>query len=240
MVERFWPRATSSQSGCQVGGSWGCLIYPRFRHMPAAPPVPEAVQTAKQHGEMHAAGSGTSSAKTDVMIASDALSILQTATDMAARAHIGQSIRDTEIPYIAHPMRVSLLVQNIFGCRDEEVAAACLLHDTLEKTGLTAEAIQQELGPRVLHLVRALTKQPEGNRRGYWKMLRAEVWEARLIKMADALDHLDCPPEDLARRVRSAGRALELAHSGEEPIVTARQVLQDAMEAASSRARQLF
>lgn len=160
---------------------------------------------------------------------------LQTAADMAARAHAGQPIRDTETPYIAHPVRVAMLVANIFGCKDEEVAAAALLHDTLEKTGLTSEAILQELGPRVLHLVLALTKEPDGDRREYWEMLKDEVWEARLIKLGDALDHLDCPPHDLPRRLRSARRALGLAHSEEEPILTARRILTEAMEASAVR-----
>lgn len=160
---------------------------------------------------------------------------LQMAADMAARAHVGQPLRDTETPYIAHPVRVAMLVANIFGCKDEEVAAAALLHDTLEKTGLTEEAILQELGPRVLHLVKALTKEPDGNRREYWAMLNEEVWEARLIKLADALDHLDCPPHDLPRRLRSARRALGLAHSEEEPILAARRILMKEIEGARIR-----
>lgn len=158
---------------------------------------------------------------------------------MAARAHAGQFIRDTQTPYISHPAKVAMLIGNVFGCRDEEVAAAALLHDTLEKTGLTAEAILQEAGPRVLHLVLALTKEPDGNRRAYWETLHDEVWEARLIKLADALDHLDCPPEDLARRLRSARKALSLAFSDEEPMVTARVVLQEAIESASKRDRMI-
>lgn len=160
---------------------------------------------------------------------------LQTAADMAARAHAGQPIRDTETPYIAHPVRVAMLVSNVFGCADEEVGAAALLHDTLEKTGLTSEAILQELGPRVLHLVRALTKEADGNPREYWEMLNNEVWEARLIKLGDALDHLDCPAQDLPRRLRSARKALGLAHSEEEPILAARRILSEAMEAAAVR-----
>ncbi|RYD21568.1 MAG: HD domain-containing protein [Verrucomicrobiaceae bacterium] len=169
------------------------------------------------------------------MTLSRAMSPIQIAADMAARAHAGQPIRDTETPYIAHPVKVAMLIGNVFGCQDEEVAAAALLHDTLEKTGLTTEAILQEAGPRVLHLVQALTKDPDGSSRDYWEMLTDEVWEARLIKMADALDHLDCPPEALPRRLRSARKAMTLAHSTEEPIVTARRVLAEAMEAASIR-----
>ncbi|RYG93453.1 MAG: HD domain-containing protein [Alphaproteobacteria bacterium] len=163
------------------------------------------------------------------------LSSLQTAADMAARAHGGQSIRDTDIPYISHPVRVAMLVSNVFRCGDSEVAAAALLHDTLEKTTLTPDEILENLGARVLHLVRAMTKDPGGSSKEYWKTLAAEVWEARLIKMADALDHLDCPPEDLKRRLRSAKKAAELAYSNEAPLLTARRVLDEAMEAAVFR-----
>ncbi|MES2657962.1 MAG: HD domain-containing protein [Verrucomicrobiota bacterium] len=166
---------------------------------------------------------------------SDPISILQTAADLAAKAHVGQTIRFSDIPYIAHPVRVSMAVSCLFGCVDPEVAAAALLHDTLEKTGLTADEIRNALGPRVLHLVLALTKEEGGDRTEYWKCLRDEVWEARLIKMADALDHLDCPADELARRIKGAKRALELAHSEEEPIRDARRILDEAVVLAAIR-----
>lgn len=162
-------------------------------------------------------------------------SILQTAASLAAKAHVGQTVRISDIPYIAHPVGVSIAVTCLFGCNDPEVAAAALLHDTLEKTRLTGVEIRDALGPRVLHLVLAMTKDDGYNKTEYWESLYDEIWEARLIKMADALDHLDCPLDELPRRIKSGRKALQLAYSDELPIVTARRVLADALAAATSR-----
>ncbi|GAA5117339.1 HD domain-containing protein [Luteolibacter yonseiensis] len=166
----------------------------------------------------------------------DSVNTLQTAAALAAKAHAGQTIRNTDIPYIAHAMGVSMAVTCLFGCTDPEVAAAALLHDTLEKTRLTGAEIRETLGPRVLHLVVAMTKDDGYAKAEYWERLYDEVWEARLIKMADALDHLDCPADELPRRIKSGRRALELAYSEEIPIQTARRVLGEALASAVERA----
>ncbi|RYD48541.1 MAG: HD domain-containing protein [Verrucomicrobiaceae bacterium] len=178
---------------------------------------------------------GIVNARGVMMISTPTLPILQVAADMAAQAHASQTVRDTEIPYIAHPMRVALAISSSFGCQDEEVVAAALLHDTLEKTTLSEDHILDACGETVLQLVRSMTKDPNGSKRDYWERLKADVWQARLIKMADVLDHLDCPPEDLRRRIRSGIRGLDLAHSDEEPIVKARKILKRSVDAATVR-----
>lgn len=165
----------------------------------------------------------------------DPATILQTAASLAAKAHVGQTIRISDIPYIAHPVAVSMALTCLFGCCDPEIVAAALLHDTLEKTRLTGVEIREALGPRVLHLVVAMTKDNGYDKAEYWERLYDDVWEARLIKMADALDHLDCPLDELPRRIKSGRRALELAYSDEMPIQTARRVLGDALAAAMTR-----
>jgi len=78
---------------------------------------------------------------------SEPFSILQTAAALAAKAHVGQFIRTSDIPYIVHPVNVSVAVSCLFGCSDPEVVAAALLHDTLEKTRLTKDEIHDALGP---------------------------------------------------------------------------------------------
>ncbi len=131
-------------------------------------------------------------------------------------------------------MRVALAVSHDFGCHDPEVVAGALLHDTLEKTELTGKTIREVFGPRVLHLVVALTKEEGADKKAYWERLARDGWKSRIIKMADALDHLkDCPPDDLPRRIRSAGRALALASPDEEPLRKAADVLRRAIASAS-------
>ncbi|MES2925023.1 MAG: HD domain-containing protein [Verrucomicrobiota bacterium] len=154
---------------------------------------------------------------------------------MAAAAHEGQTTAFPETPYIAHPVSVAGLVMGVFGCTDPEVVAAALLHDTLEKTSLEAEEIREAMGDRVLRLVLALTKDGSGDDEARWRRLAEEGWEARLIKMGDALDHLNCGIDDLPHRIESAGRALELGFSEEEPIRLASEVLHESLRTAEVR-----
>ena len=116
----------------------------------------------------------------------------------------GQNVAAADTPFIAHPVRVAITVMAAFGCADEEVVAASLLHDALEKTSLRSAQIGEALGPRVLDLVMAMTKRSTFDESIYWQRLRRDVWEARLIKMADVLDHLDCPPQELPHRIDNA------------------------------------
>lgn len=174
-------------------------------------------------------------AKDELHMKSPRFSIFQKATDMAAKAHEGQTIRDTEVPYISHPVRVAAAVMTVFRCMDAEVGAAAVLHDTLEKTALSEEEIGIQLGERVLALVIAMTKTDAMTKVAYWKQLEKAPWEARLLKMGDALDHLDCPVKDLPRRIKSGRRALLLAFSDEGPIRTAKAVLRQQLAEAERR-----
>jgi (p)ppGpp synthase/HD superfamily hydrolase len=163
------------------------------------------------------------------------IKLLQDAVSLAATAHEGQCLNSSDTPYVVHPVRVAGLVMGAFDCTDCEVIAAALLHDTLEKTSLRAEDIASAFGAEVLGLVHALTKDRGADDEAFWKRLEDADWQARLIKMADALDHLDCPVEDLPRRIERAGMALVLASSEETPIRTARKILQEAIREAEVR-----
>lgn len=165
----------------------------------------------------------------------EGFSVFQHAMAMAARAHQGHNIRSSRVPYISHPVRVAVAVMNVFGCSDEKVAAAALLHDTLEKTTLRPREIEDAFGPVVLSLVYSLTKEKGIAKEAYWKRLAEDVWQARLIKMADALDHLDCPPSEMPKRIKSGKRALLLAFSNEAPIRKAKLSLERALAQASMK-----
>jgi len=154
---------------------------------------------------------------------------------MAAMAHAGQKIKHTDAPFISHPFRVALAVMLDFGCTDEEVIAAALLHDTLEKTPLPAQEIDITFGPRVLYLVNALTKENEADEANYWNRLTKASWEARLIKIADALDHLDCPIPELPKRIGIGRKALSLTYSGEAPLLRARRILKETLRSVELR-----
>ena len=157
------------------------------------------------------------------------------AMDFAAAAHHGQWMEERETWFISHPLRVAVLVASEFGCHDDDVISAALLHDVLEKTPATREELRRTFGSTVVDLVGDLTKASEESDDSYWGRLNASPWQARLVKMADALDHLDCPPRALGKRIQSANRALELAFTGEAPVLRAKECLRHAVDQAALR-----
>ncbi|REK19356.1 MAG: bifunctional (p)ppGpp synthetase/guanosine-3',5'-bis(diphosphate) 3'-pyrophosphohydrolase [Actinobacteria bacterium] len=83
------------------------------------------------------------------------IELLRRAYDVAARAHRGQS-RKTGAPYITHPLAVALMLAET-GL-DAPTVAAAFLHDTVEDTELTLEAIRQEFGDEIASLIDGVTK----------------------------------------------------------------------------------
>ena len=104
----------------------------------------------------------------------------------------------------------------------------------------SAEPVRQRLrwhygeGLRWRTTMIVLTLEPGEDKKSYWEQLAIAPWQARLIKMADALDHLNGPPEYLADRLKSARKALALASSPEPEIQRAATVLSDAIDTLSS------
>lgn len=155
--------------------------------------------------------------------------------DFAAAAHHGQWMEERETWFIAHPLRVAVLVASEFGCHDDEVISVALLHDVLEKTPATRGELLRNFGGTVADLVGDLTKGEDESDDSYWTRLNAAPWQARVVKMGDALDHLDCPPRALVKRIRNANRALELAFTDEAPIQRAKECLRHAVDQAALR-----
>jgi len=157
----------------------------------------------------------------------------QQAVAIAAKAHLGQTSPGTDMPYIAHPSRVALLVSSVFGCHDPEVLAAAVLHDVLEKTTVSREGLAIAMGANVAAWVEWLSKDPKAEKGHYWDQLVLAPWQARMIKMADALDHLNGPAEYLADRLKAARKALALATTPEPELQRAAVVLREAIETLS-------
>lgn len=171
---------------------------------------------------------------TPLLSLSPAAYLWQYAAAIAAEAHDGQTPPGSEVPYFAHPSRVALIVSAVFGCHDQEVLATALLHDVLEKTKVTREGMALAMGENVSMWVEYLSKTSSEEKKTYWERLALAPWQARLVKMADALDHLNGPPQYLAARLKSARKALALATSPEPEIKRAAATLGQAIETLSS------
>jgi (p)ppGpp synthase/HD superfamily hydrolase len=83
--------------------------------------------------------------------------LVRDALETARRAHAGQLRRGSDgRPYIEHPLAVAeILAGQRYG---DEVLAAALLHDVIEKSDTEASEIRERFGDRVADLVEALTE----------------------------------------------------------------------------------
>ena len=147
----------------------------------------------------------------------------QRAVSFAARRHAGQMRKDGQTPYFAHPVRVALTIQHIFGGSDEIALISALLHDLIEDTTTDYDELLEEFGPEVASAVAALSKDPrlpeEQREAAYDQQLSKASWQARLVKLADVYDNF-CEArsdqerakyaEKARRAIRCAGDACEL------------------------------
>jgi GTP pyrophosphokinase len=81
--------------------------------------------------------------------------LLRRAYVFSAREHKGQVRRSGE-PYLVHPLNVAAILADLKA--DDISIVVGLLHDVLEDTLTTREAIAQQFGAEVAELVDGLTK----------------------------------------------------------------------------------
>jgi (p)ppGpp synthase/HD superfamily hydrolase len=116
---------------------------------------------------------------------------LDHALERASELHAGQR-RKTGEPYIWHPVRTAMEVSRLGRIIDWASIEASLLHDTLEDTSYTYDAIQNEFADAA-NLVLALTKIKDNRVHTYQKLFRYVLQDIRvlLVKLADRLDNLE-------------------------------------------------
>jgi (p)ppGpp synthase/HD superfamily hydrolase len=114
---------------------------------------------------------------------------------LATKAHKGQTRKYTHEPYINHPVAVARILANL-QCSDDMLCAA-LLHDVVEDTEYTIEAVVIATNAEVARLVMELTsihseefranraerKQLEAHRLSFASA------DAQTIKVADLIDN---------------------------------------------------
>jgi GTP diphosphokinase / guanosine-3',5'-bis(diphosphate) 3'-diphosphatase len=146
------------------------------------------------------------------------LESLRRAWAIGAAAHAGQVRRSGE-PYITHPVAVAKVLAD--QGLDVETLIAAILHDTLEDTPLTREALAIEFGDTVAELVDGVTKldklqfadRQEAAAESFRKMLLAMSRDLRviLIKLADRLHNMrTLGAQSAEARERIARETLEI------------------------------
>jgi (p)ppGpp synthase/HD superfamily hydrolase len=115
------------------------------------------------------------------------------ALNFATDAHRGQVRKYTGEPYIEHPIAVVALLRTINA--DEITIAAAYLHDVVEDTNISIDAIRSNFGPVISDIVSSLTDigSSAGNRATRKRIdrerLEASGPRAQTIKLADLIDN---------------------------------------------------
>jgi GTP pyrophosphokinase len=146
------------------------------------------------------------------------LSPLRRAYDFCALRHSEQKRLSGE-PFISHPLEVVQILAEMK--LDLVCLTAGMLHDVVEDTGTTSQAIEREFGPEVARIVDGVTKigrirfmsREEQQAENFRKMVLAMVDDIRvvLVKLADRLHNmrtLEYLPPD--RQERVARETLEI------------------------------
>ena len=150
------------------------------------------------------------------------LALLQRAYEVAEQRHASQ-LRHSGDPYITHPVAVATILAELG--MDTITLVAALLHDTVEDTGYTLEALAGEFGDEVSHLVDGVTKLDKvvlgtaAEAETIRKMVIAMARDPRVlvIKVADRLHNMRTirflAPEKQARKAQETLEVIApLAH----------------------------
>ncbi|MFL0801057.1 MAG: bifunctional (p)ppGpp synthetase/guanosine-3',5'-bis(diphosphate) 3'-pyrophosphohydrolase [Agarilytica sp.] len=129
----------------------------------------------------------------------------------AEQAHTGQYRRSGE-PYITHPLAVANILASIR--MDYQSLVVAMLHDVIEDTGISKDAIADQFGETVADIVDGVSKlakighetQAEKQAKNFQKMAMAMAQDLRVIivKLSDRLHNmrtLGAMPPDKKRRI---------------------------------------
>ena len=105
---------------------------------------------------------------------------VEAARALATRLHAGQ-LDKAGSPYITHPMRVAARMET------PEAQVVGWLHDTVEDTELTVDAVEARFGPETAAAVDAISRR-EGEA---WKAYLARVKAKRLARQVKSSDLIE-------------------------------------------------
>lgn len=125
---------------------------------------------------------------------------LKDAFDLSYKAH-ATTRRRCGLPYIMHPLNVSLILVEEIGIKDITTIICALMHDVAEDTGITLEEIGTRFGEKVQTILDALTKIQEPSEKddyihieiiNFQKIFSFFAEDLRIcpIKIADRLDNM--------------------------------------------------
>ena len=119
------------------------------------------------------------------------VALIKDAYALAEEAHRPQR-RKSGLPYILHPLAVSLIVVDEMRQRDAAIICAALLHDLVEDTDHTVEEIRERFGDDVAFLVNAVTKPNKQQVDNFQHILGSVNKDIRvlILKLSDRLHNM--------------------------------------------------
>lgn len=125
--------------------------------------------------------------------------LMERALRVAAVAHRGQLRKSSNVPYLAHPLAVAMILCRA-GFDDETVLAAAMLHDVVEDTPTSLHDLAGRFPDAVLRIVDALSEnktdasgaaRPWIDRKTeHVEEIAAATTEAKAVVLADKLHNL--------------------------------------------------
>lgn len=84
------------------------------------------------------------------------MELVSEAIALAVKAHDSMRRKNSDTPYILHPMEAMIIVGTM--SEDQNLLAAAALHDVVEDAGISIEEIEEKFGKRVRELVESETE----------------------------------------------------------------------------------
>lgn len=142
--------------------------------------------------------------RTFVKTTAKALNMVNTqmALDFAIKAHEGQTRKNSDVPYIYHPLNLACHCLAM-GINDDSVVAACLLHDVIEDCGVARDELPVDDDIRDIVVLLSHEKEIDPNERdkvlkAYYGKIAADP-RASLVKCVDRCNNLTTLSWGLAR-----------------------------------------
>ncbi len=111
------------------------------------------------------------------------MELVSEAIAFAVKAHDGMRRKNSETPYILHPMEAAVIVGSMSD--DQNLLAAAALHDVVEDAEITLEEIEEKFGSRVRELVESETEDKRAD------LPPADTWRIRKEESLEDLKNTD-------------------------------------------------
>ncbi|AGK52337.1 HD domain-containing protein [Bacillus sp. 1NLA3E] len=121
------------------------------------------------------------------------MEIIEKALEVASKAHEQQYRKQTDIPYITHPVAVGMILMKAgYG---EELIAAGILHDTVEDTLISLDDIDRIFGKEIAGIVEGCSEPDkslswEARKKHTIEFLKLAPEEIRIVACADKLHNI--------------------------------------------------